>query len=218
MNRIKLLCAVLFIIIIGNFYQGVVLSFIEGVKYGFAIAKYETDNHNYTDDFTLMEVVAKDVNYLDSTEINTKTGEALQIRANNISILVNSSTEKPVWWNVLQVVFGAFILSVLILGVWILVLVLKILFSLQKSDVFDRINLKRINRIGLIIILIGVISTALQFININSAQYLIELEHYVFSYAKFIDYNSLIMGVVILIMNEILRMAIEIKEEQDLTI
>lgn len=218
MNRIKLLCAILLIIIAGNFYQGVILSFIEGVKYGFAIAKYETDNHNSTDDFLLMEVVAKDVNYLDSTEINNKTGQRVLIRSNNISLIVNSQVTKPLWWNVLQVIYGAFILSVLILGAWILALVIKILFSLQKSEVFDRINLKRINRIGLIIITIGLISTTLQLINIFSAQYLIELQNYVFSFAKVVDFNSLIMGVVILIMNEVLRMAIEIKEEQELTI
>lgn len=218
MNRVKLLCAILLIIIAGNLYQGVVLSFIEGVKYGFAIAKYETDHKNFTDDFSLMEVVTKDVNYLDSTQINNKTGEHLLVRSNNISLIINSQTDKPFWWNVLQVFYGIFILSVLILGVWILTLVVKILLSLQKSVVFERANLKRINRIGLIILLIGLISTALQLINIYSAEYLIDLQHYSFSYVKVVDYNSLIMGIVILIMNEILRMAIEMKEEQDLTI
>lgn len=218
MNRVKLLCAILLIIIAGNLYQGVVLSFIEGVKYGFAIAKYETDHKNITDDFSLMEIVAKDANYLDSTQINNKTGQHLLVRSNNISLLINSQTEKPIWWSVLQVLYGIFILSVLILGAWILTLVVKILLSLQKSVVFERTNLKRIYRIGLIILLIGSINTALQLINIYSAEYLIDLQHYSFSYAKVVDYNSLIMGIVILIMNEILRMAIEMKEEQDLTI
>lgn len=47
---------------------------------------------------------------------------------------------------------------------------------------------------------------------------MINLSNYDFSYAKVIDFNAIIMGVIILIMNEVLRIAIEIKEEQDLTI
>lgn len=115
MNRVKLLCAILLIIIAGNLYQGVVLSFIEGVKYGFAIVKYETDHKNITDDFSLMEIVAKDANYLDSTQINNKTGQHLLVRSNNISLLINSQTEKPIWvecsssalWNIYSLSFNS---------------------------------------------------------------------------------------------------------------
>lgn len=99
-----------------------------------------------------------------------------------------------------------------------LFLVVKILRSLQHSEVFDRINLSRINRIGLLLLSVGILGTLIQLINVVSAQYMVDLTHYSFSYAKVIDFDALIMAVVILIMNEVLRIAIEIKEEQDLTI
>lgn len=218
MKRIKTLCLILLIIFFGSLYQGAVLPFVEGVKYGFAVAKYEGDNKKSTDEFLLMDIIAKDASYMETNELNKKTGEQALLRLNNVSVLVHSLPEKPVWWEVLQVLYGILILVSLVLGVWIPFLVVKILRSLQHSEVFDRINLKRINRIGIILLMMAILGSLIQLINVVSAQYMVDLTHYTFSYAKVIDFDALIMAVVILIMNEVLRIAIEIKEEQDLTI
>lgn len=218
MKRIKSLCIILLIIFFASLYQGAVVPFIDGIKYGYAIAQYETNSKKTTDDFLLMDVVAKNVNYMESTEMNEKTGTPVLIRPNNISVLVHSLPEKPIWWMALQVIYGILIVSSLVLGVWIPFLVVKILQSLQHSEVFDRINMKRINRIGLILVAMGIVGSIIQFINVISAQYMVDLTHYSFSYDKVFDFNTLIMGVVILIMNEVLKIAIVIKEEQDLTI
>jgi len=218
MKRIKILCIILLIVFFGSLYQGAVMPFIEGVKYGMTIAKYEQDSQKKTDDFLMMDVVSKQSDYMEMSEKNLKTGETVLIRPTNVSVLVHSLPEKPMWWIVLQGVYAVFTLIVLALGVWIPFLVVKILRSLQHSEVFDRTNLKRINRIGIIILAMGIIGSIIQFINIYSAQYMVNLSNYDFSYAKVIDFNAIIMGVIILIMNEVLRIAIEIKEEQDLTI
>lgn len=218
MKRIKTLCLILLIIFFGSLYQGAVLPFVEGVKYGFAVAKYEGDNKKSTDEFLLMDIIAKDASYMEANELNKKTGEQALLRLNNVSVLVHSLPEKPIWWELLQVLYGILILVSLVLGVWIPFLVVKILRSLQHSEVFDRINLKRINRIGIILLMMAILGSLIQLINVVSAQYMVDLTHYTFSYAKVIDFDALIMAVVILIMNEVLRIAIEIKEEQDLTI
>lgn len=218
MKRIKTLCLILLIIFFGSLYQGAVLPFVEGVKYGFAVAKYEGDNKKSTDEFLLMDVVAKDASYMETNELNIKTGEQALLRLNNVSVLVHSLPEKPVWWEVLQVIYGVLILVSLVLGIWIPFLVVKILRSLQHSEVFDRINLKRINRIGIFLLIMAILGTLIQLINVVSARYMVDLTHYTFSFAKVIDFDALIMAIVILIMNEVLRIAIEIKEEQDLTI
>jgi multidrug transporter EmrE-like cation transporter len=97
-------------------------------------------------------------------------------------------------------------------------LVVKIVRSLHQSQVFEHQNLKRIQRIGIILLVVGILSSVLQFINIESAKSVIDLLHYQFSYSKVIDFNLLILGIIVLIMNEILRIGTEMKEEQDLTI
>lgn len=218
MKRIKTLCVVLLIVFFGSVYQGAILPFIEGVRYGMTIAKYQLDHKEKTDDFILLDVVSKNYNYLEGSEINLRTGEKVLIRPNNMTVLVQSLLDKPIWWKALQGVYSLLVLMTLVLGIWIPFLVVKIVKSLQNSEVFDRKNLKRIQRIGIILLVVGILGTLLQAINIYSAQSMVDLSHYRFSYAKVIDFSPIIMGVVILIMNEILRIGIEIKEEQDLTI
>jgi hypothetical protein len=218
MKRLKTLCVILLIVFFGSLYQGAVMPFIEGVKYGLAIARYELGSKTKTDDYLMMDVTAKDADYMETTEQNLKTGDKVLVRPTNISVLVHSLPQKPAWWIVLQIVYGLSTLAILVLGIWIPFLVVKILRSLQHSEVFDRNNIKKINRIGVIILSMGLLGSFTQFINVFSAQFMVDLTHYNFSYAKVIDFNSILMGVIILVMNEVLKIAIEIKEEQDLTI
>lgn len=218
MKRIKILCVVLLIFFFGSLYQIAILPFVEGVKYGLTIAKYQFDHKEKTDDFLLLDVISKNYNYLEDTEINIKTGEKVLIRPTMMTVIVHSLPNKPIWWLTLQIFYSVLILAALLLGVWVPFLVVKIVRSLQNSEVFDRNNLKRINRIGIILLLIAVVGSLIKGINIYSAKIMVDLLHYNFSYANVIDFNPFIMGVVILIMNEILRISIEIKEEQDMTI
>ena len=218
MKRIKTLCVVLLIVFFGSVYQGAILPFIEGVRYGMTIAKYQLNHKEKTDDFFLLDVVSKNYNYLEEPETNLRTGEKVLIHPNNITVIMQLLLDKPIWWKVLHVIYSLFSFFILILAIWVPFLVVRIVKSLQNSEVFDRKNLKRIQRIGVILLTVGVLSSIFQAINVYSAQSMVDLSHYRFSYAKVIDFSPIIMGVVILIMNEILRIGIEIKEEQDLTI
>lgn len=218
MKRIKVLCIVLLVVFFGSIYQSSILPFLEGVKYGITVAKYQLDHKEKTDDFVLMDVASKDFTYLDMTEKNLKTGENVMIRTNNMTVLIHSLPNKPVWWSALQFVHFVLVSISLVLGIWVPFLVVKIINSLQRFDVFDRKNLKRIYRIGIIVLVIGILESILQTINVISAKSIVDLSHYDFTFAKIIDFNPIIMGVVILIMNDILRIGIELKEEHDLTV
>lgn len=218
MERLKALCIVLLIVFFASMFQGAIIPFIEGIKYGLTIAKYENTTQVNTQEFIMLDVEPKNPDYMENNELNVKDGQTVLIRPTNISILFNDHVQKPVWWMALNALMMVLTLIVLILGVWIPFLVVKILRSLQHSLVFDRINLTRINRIGMILLAIGITGSIIQFVNIISAEHLVDLAHYRFTYAKVIDFSTIIMGVVILIMNEVMRIAVEMKEEQDLTI
>lgn len=218
MERLKALCFVLLIVFFASMYQGAVLPFIDGIKYGLTIAEYETNTNVNTQDFIMMDVEPKNPNMVDQSEVNIKDGQQVLVRANNVSVIMNNTGEQPIWWMIMNATYMALTIIVLILGVWIPFLVVKIIRSLQHSIVFERINLARINRIGLILLSIGILGSIIQLINIWSAEYMVELTQYRFTYAKAIDFNALIMGIVILIMSEVMRIATEMKEEQDLTI
>ncbi len=218
MKRLKILCVILLVIFFGSIYQGAVLPFVEGIKYGYTIAKYQIDHKQSAQDFLMMEVVAKDNNYLEDTEINLKSGDKVLIRPNNVSLLALSIAQKPFWWVILQLIFVVLSVIKLALSIWVPFLVVKIIRSTSNTENFDRLVIKRINRIGIILLTVGVLGSLLRVINIFSAQTFVDLSHYTFSYAKAINFNAIMMGVVILIMNEILIFAVKLKEEQELTI
>ncbi len=218
MKRIKTLCVILLIVFFGSLYQGAVLPFLEGLKFGITSAKYNLDHDQKTENFILMDVVTKQIDYLEKTEINRLTGETVMTRPTNMTVMIHDLPEKPAWWGISKIVSLASLLVMLALGVWIPFLVVKVVRSLQHSAVFDRKNLVAINRIGVILLTMGVLGTLLQVMNIASAQAMVDLTNYRFSYEKAIDFNPLIMGIVVLIMNEVLRIGTEMKEEQDLTI
>jgi len=218
MKRIKTLCVILLIVFFGSLYQGAVVPFVEGLKFGITSAKYNLDHDQKTENFILMDVVTKQIDYLEKTEINRLTGETVMTRPTNMTVMIHDLPEKPAWWGFSKVVSLVSLLVILALGIWIPFLVVRVVRSLQHSAVFDRKNLVAINRIGVILLTMGVLGTLLQVINIASAQAMVDLTNYRFSYGKAIDFNPLIMGIVVLIMNEVLRIGTEMKEEQDLTI
>lgn len=218
MKRLKTLCIILLVVFFGSLYQGAILPFVDGLKYGMTTAKYQIDRQKKADDFVLMDVVPKDNNYMEESETNLMTGEKVLTRPTNMTVLVHQLPEKPQWWSIVQILYFTCTLVALVLGIWIPFLVVRVIRSLQHSEVFDRQNLKRINRIGIILLVVGVLGSLLQALNIISAQALVDLANYKFTFNKVIDFNALIMGIVILIMNEILRIGTEMKEEQDLTI
>ena len=64
MKRLKTLCIILLIVFFGSIYQGAVLPFVEGVKYGLTIAKYQLDHNKKTDDFTHTSRLVNDASNL----------------------------------------------------------------------------------------------------------------------------------------------------------
>lgn len=218
MKQLKILSVVLLVVFLGSLYQGAVLPFLEGLKYGISIANYEEKQDVRTNDFLMLDVKVNNPEYFDTTHVNKLTGERVLIRPSNVSVLVNTMPEEPSWWFAVRVLYGVLLFAVLILGVIIPFLVIKILRSLQNSEVFERINIRRINRIGLMLLVIGLCSTVLQFIQLVSASQMVQLEHFSFSFSRVVDFEALVMGLVILLMNEVLKFSVSMKEDQDLTI
>jgi hypothetical protein len=126
MKRLKTLCIILLVVFFGSLYQGAVLPFIEGIKYGLTLISYQTESNKETNDFVFMDVVVKDNNYMDTSEINLRTGESVLTRPNNMTIIVESLPDKPIWWLGLQALYYLFSIVTLVLGVWIPFLVVKI--------------------------------------------------------------------------------------------
>ncbi len=217
MNRLKNLSFILLIVFFGSIYQSTILPFINGIEFGSTVIDYQLNNKQKTNNFVGMDVVSKNSITLDETDKNLKTGENVLIRPDKLTIIVNSNANKTLWIKILQSIYTLLGLVTIALGIWIPFLILKVFRSLRYSRFFDRLNLIWINRIGIILLIVGLLKTLIQVVNVYIAESIVELTHYTFSYARIIDYSPIMTGLIILIMNEVLRIGTKMKNGQDLT-
>lgn len=218
MQRIKTLCIILLIVFFGSIYQSAVLPFIDGINYGLSLSEYQIDNKTTTQDFVQIDLNPRENFFPDRPEINLKNGQTVMLKPNNVTVMAVSPAHLSFELRILQSIHSLLILITLILGIWIPFLVIKIIKSLQASIVFDNNNLLRIGKIGYFLLSIGILETILQSINVIMVREAVQLMHYDFSFSRVIDFSPLLMGLIILIMNEILRIGVKMKEENDLTI
>ena len=93
----------------------------------------------------------------------------------------------------------------------------KLIFSLYKNSVFTSENVNRIQKIGVFYIIIYAYLLCFSFYQYFLAKSVIDLDKYEIARPDFAS-ESLLIGLVALIFATVLKRAIAIKEEQDLTI
>ena len=103
------------------------------------------------------------------------------------------------------------------LGISIFVLFIKVINAFRKSEIFDKGILSKISWIGISLILMGIVQAIMAYITLTLANQFIAVDGYTLI-SPVAEWNMIIFGISILVLNEILRVATTIKEEQDLTI
>ena len=146
--------------------------------------------------------------------LNKKNGELEQVRIREV--LVRTSVDKKA--NALEVLW-MFPCSIIMLTGFFMVVFnfLKIVFAVNKSIIFEWINIRRLRRVGIGFVLMFIIDGIVSTIQKSAALELIELEGYEivnFSYEGIL----LLLGMVSFLFAEILAAGLRLKEEQDLTI
>lgn len=220
MKRVRILCSLLLISLFVGIFQETVLSFLQGFKLGYGISGYTMEAGLESDAFTMLEVRQKAVS-VEPAQFSLKDGAPVVVVPSNVSVAVfypqgglhKSTLEKSV------AVFGT-VLDFVLVGVFVYLMVLlaKIILSFRRGRLFDDRNIRRINIIGIGFLALGAMNTLWSALNVYLAKLAVELPDYEFSYAKVVDWDYIIIGFVILVMNEILRLATNMKREQDLTI
>ncbi|MGL4518304.1 MAG: DUF2975 domain-containing protein [Phocaeicola sp.] len=102
--------------------------------------------------------------------------------------------------------------------IWIFTLLFKLIRSVLKTKLFDPRNITRISTIGYILVTIEVIRLCYLALSYYSFEKLFTITPYQMDYWSILDESHLVLAIIILSMNELLRMAINMKEEQELTI
>lgn len=167
-------------------------------------------------------VVAKEPNNASFRFQNLKTGQEVTCVPENFNFM-QFSTDKEVPQfstvnNILSYTFIFLMLFAFILIFYALVIFAKVIRRLLKEQIFEDILIKNFNKLGCSLIAIGVLESIATICNVKLASNLIELENFTITYFNTIQWNTIILGLVILMMNEIIKFAIGYKQEQDFTV
>jgi hypothetical protein len=191
---------------------------IQGAKDGFQSTMNEDRYGGFDHEGYFLKLKLKDKkNYYPDSILNTATHEIIPARIKNIDVFYQFK-ESPSLWSILFLMFlmlGSF--PILILLIFIPILFYKLIFALYRNDLFTQENVVRIERIGIFCIIVYAYMLLFQLYNYIQAKTVIDLEKYKIAFPEFSN-EMLLFGVIALIIAIVMKRAIAIKEEQDLTI
>ena len=144
---------------------------------------------------------------------NEKTGQYVPMAYANL--MVSVPVEASVWQ---KVVSGGMGMLALVAGIWALVLFIRIVVAVNRSDIFNWRNVRRLRRLGILLI-VGFICVLLpEYLSLCSLREVFSLEAYDLTLTDSVKVTNLLLGLIALIVAEVFAIGLKMKEEQDLTI
>ena len=221
MKRFKILCVLLLTVFFASVVIDFVLDFIAGAKMGYNMVEYTIENGLESREHLYVDVVADvEGKAFAPNAVNKLSGDSVVLLRNNVSIVeyaksfAEETDKHNVWYEILcwlnWVIIAIF--------VYLIVVFVKLMRLFIRSQVFEQKIISLLNHIGVAFLILAVISTVWNFGRAYLAAHLIDIEGLVVNYQHCIEWDNLLVGLIVLVITEILRQATMIKEEQDLTI
>jgi ssDNA-specific exonuclease RecJ len=192
------------------------ISFIEGVSHGWDVGDFELKEDKTMSFFGLNIKANAHITEIAKDEI--ADGENALIIPSEATIITLDKAKFTNQVNVMHNINTIISTIIIVFCIVILVLAFKVIFLFRKEKVFEELNVKRCNKIGIFCIIIGLLDTFTSIYTTITASKIVELKFYRLSFSDAIDWTTIIIGLIILVFTEILRVSTNIKQEQDLTI
>lgn len=149
---------------------------------------------------------------------NTLTGQELQAETKIYKILPqNSDRTIPLYLKIFRGSIMALALAFMAALVYLPILFFGVIKSATKGKMLEYKTIRKIQRIGYILIMYYIFDFLAYASDFLVAKYLVALENYR-AIVNFTDPGILFLGIVTLLFAEILKVSRQLKEEQDLTI
>ena len=225
-RRLNILCAVVLLVMswsvgVSLYYMG--LGMTKGVQMGLDAAREmeEGKTNAKLEEVNNMRTVSllpkllsewKGEFFTDSVR-NEKTGQYVPMAYSNL--MVSVPVETPVWQRVASTVMG---FLVLVASIWALVLFIRIVVSVNRSDIFNWSNVRRLRRLGILLIVVFVCVLLPEYMALCNLREVFSLESYELILSDSVKVTNLLLGLISLIVAEVFAIGLKMKEEQDLTI
>lgn len=217
-SKIKIYCiilSVIYIIVVLCSISDAVDSFKAGFKQGQESSK-SSSWYMYT--FHLKVLPTEGLHTYPDKLTNTLTGEEIKAESSNYKIKIgNSNVDIPAYLKAFRGLIIVLSIVFLIGILYLPFLFFSVVKSASKGKILESKVIRRIQRIGYILIIYYLIDTLAYLCDYLIAKHVIALENYK-TVIDFSDFGLLFLGLVTLLMTEILKVSRQLKEDQDLTI
>lgn len=140
---------------------------------------------------------------------------ATYVPATYSSLLVSVETHPSTWSKIADKLL---VFLQLILYIWAVVLFIRLIISINKSDIFNWRNVRRLRRIGIFLIIAFCCTLISAYLSMCNVEEVFSVRGYELSLSDVTDITVLVLGICSLIVGEIFAIGLKMKEEQDLTI
>lgn len=223
-NSLALLCilaGIVYLFILIPTVSDGIAGGIQGIKERKQYSQNDKKDHSYDGLYPeshFLNLKVKDKrNYYPDSILNRATHTTLPSRIKQIDVFCPPKQKTSLWSLIFTSLLMLGTLPIAILLIFIPILFYKLIFSLYKNNIFTQENVNRIQQIGLFCIIIYAYMLVFDLHLYYEAKSLIDLEHYDLAFPELTN-EVLLFGVIALIVATVMKRAMAIKEEQDLTI
>lgn len=200
---------------IGGFYSGV-MAFKEGMKQAEIENKTGKSDSWKTCTLTL-EPMDFNKFYSDSIH-NLKTGELVPISYNTIHARYDFNEPRDTKIMLFDTVMTLSAMSAFVFYVLVFILFYRLVSAFYKDNIFSNDNVRRLKLIGIFTLVLYALKALFYFLYYVYIKSIFEIADYKITMSEYFEHKSLLLGIVLLIAANVMKRAITMKEEQDLTI
>ena len=151
--------------------------------------------------------------WLADSVYNAKTGQ--YVPAMYAELMVSVPREEDSAMQTAGLLLGLLKLAV---GIWAIVLFIRWVVAVNRSDIFTWHNVRRLRRMGVLLLASCALTWLLEYLTVHALQQVFALPGYELTLAGSVSLPVLLLGLCSLIVAEVFAIGLRMKEEQELTI
>lgn len=144
---------------------------------------------------------------------NLKTGKMLDVQMVSAIVWMDGHTRV-----IPGFVFAILELVYMVTVIWAVICFYKLINTINRQIIFDWINVRRLNKLGILLLVSAVVTIIINLLNYYSVIEDIVLEGHSMNFFEVFNTINLILGLIALLVGRIFAMGIRLREEQELTI
>ncbi|WP_455628598.1 DUF2975 domain-containing protein [Parabacteroides chinchillae] len=216
-KQLNIICILIFVCLglslIPNVYM-IGDSFVQGFKHGYSQSK-EASLHLEKPQILMpleLSLWPESVAIAPDTIVNQKSGERFPVQhIHNIVWVDQAKSDTTTTRGLLSIIR-------LIAILYAIIQFYKLINAINHQVIFEWVNVKKLNKIGVALLLSYVMTMLFVGLNYLFAKSLIEIPGYHFNYWCELNTVNLILGLIALLVGRVFAMGITLREEQELTI